>query len=103
MSQFIKIASFMGRLKKEGVIRFWGFSATTPDEVSPFLRFTNRFDIIEMTYTIIYQEPTISIFKELKSSDVGIIAKEVSHRGRTHWFTVRPIILNKPIFAQVAT
>ncbi len=81
VSQFMKIASFMDILKKEGAIRFWGFSATTPDEVSPFLGLTDKFDVIEMTYNIIYQEPRISMFKKLRSSGIGIIAKEVLHRG----------------------
>ncbi len=59
--QFKTIATFMSEIRKEGIIRFWGISATTPDEILPFLSVANSIDVIEMTYNIIYQEPRISL------------------------------------------
>ena len=80
-SQFKRIVALMSEFKKEGIVKFWGISATTPDEVLPFLSFANGIDVIEMTYNIIYQEPRISLFEKLKSFGIGIIAKEVLHKG----------------------
>ncbi len=80
-SQFNAVATFMNDLKENGFIRFWGLSITTPSEVFPFLADISSLDVIEITYNLIYQEPRISIFKKLKSYGIGIIAKEVLHRG----------------------
>lgn len=70
------------------VYKYWGISASTPNELTPLLSGSNVIDVVEIIYNFLYQEPRMGLFQMLKSKGIGIIAKQVFHSG---------LLLGKPL------
>jgi aryl-alcohol dehydrogenase-like predicted oxidoreductase len=80
LKSFLEVLDFVTDMKLSQKINYWGISAITPSDFLPFESYLNELDIVEISYSFVYQEPA-SLFSLLQKHNIGIIAKEILHNG----------------------
>jgi aryl-alcohol dehydrogenase-like predicted oxidoreductase len=60
------------RLRGAGKVRFLGITAEEPVTLRPFLA-TGRFDVVQIRYNIIHQNPWHEFLEEATRADVGVV------------------------------